>query len=153
MMRATRRRFFGLVGAAPLAAKATTDAEIARMIGAGDLVGLGNASLGLSYGGAPQSAPSGGPYVPYEKRLIGAADYIRMFGVPETMEFELRDRAKHICFIEPDIANKRSWSMTVKAMTQRQRNYEREVAKIERFGWMQRGRDSLKRFLGFDWPW
>lgn len=149
-LHATRRRFFGLVGTAPLAAKAATDAEIARLMGNGHPDGLGNASLGLSYGGPPGSAIA---EMPYEKRIIGAADYIRMFGLPEQMEFELRDRARNVCYLDPDIAVKRSWSMAVKIMTQRQRLYDREIERMKRSGWMQRGRDGLKKLLGFEWPW
>lgn len=151
-MKASRRSFFALMGATPIAAKATIDAEIAKNVGAFATNGLGNASLGLSYGCvATETGPS--PYVPYERRIMGAADYIKMFGIPEVMEFELRDRSRAINALDPDIACKSSWSMSVKLMTQRQRNYEREVQRIEKSGWQQRGRASLKTFLGFDWPW
>lgn len=142
------------MGVTPIAAKATLDAEIAKNVGAFAANGLGNASMGLPYGDiAGQPAANNGPYVPYEKRLIGAADYIKVFGVPEVMEYELRDRSRCVTSLDPDIACKASWSMSVKLMTQRQRNYEREIQRVERSGWQQRGRSTLKNFLGFDWPW
>lgn len=150
-MKTSRRSFFALMSATPIAAKATIDAEIAKNVGAFVANGLGNASMGLPYGGSPIADE--GPHVPYEKRLMGAADYIKMFGIPEVMEYELRDRSRCVNALDPDIACKASWSMSVKLMTQRQRNYEREVQRIEQSGWQQRGRSTLKKFLGFDWPW
>lgn len=150
-MKASRRTFFGLMGTAPIAAKAAAEAEIAKGAGMINWNGLGNSSLGLSYGGIPVD-PSNGPYVPYEKRLMGAADYIKMFGIPEIMDYELRDRSRSVNYLDPDIACKVSWSMSVKLMTQRQRNYEREILRIEKSGWQQHGREKLKTFLGFDWP-
>lgn len=153
-MRTSRRTFFGLMGTAPLAAKAAAEAEIAKGAGLIAWNGLGNNSMGLPYGSpGPAGETSGGPYVPYEKRLMGAADYIKMFGVPEIMDYELRDRSRSVNYLDPDIACKTSWSMSVKLMTQRQRNYEREILRIEKSGWQQRGREKLKMFLGFDWPW
>jgi hypothetical protein len=142
----SRRSFFGLMGMTPLAAKATADAEIAKL-GTFTANGLGNPSLGLMSTSMPEDG------VAYEKRLIGAADYIKLWGIPDVMEYECRDRARYVSFLDPDIACKVSWSMSVKVMTQRQRNYQREIERIERSGWQQRGRLTLKKLLGFDWPW
>jgi hypothetical protein len=145
-MQATRRRFFSLAGATPIAAKVAADSAVLGLV-----VGpVENASLSLSYGGPPASVTD---ETPYERRVIGASDYVRMFGVPEVLEFELRDRSRHVYSIETDIANKRSWSVSVKVAVQRQRNYDREVEKISRSGFVARGRGALKKFLGFDWPW
>ena len=151
-MKASRRSFFAFMGTAPLAAKAAADEALAKAAGAFASNGLGNASLGLPYGGSPPYA-GGGLNVPYEKRLMGAADYIKMFGIPEVMEYEIRDRSRSVNCLDPDIACKASWSMSVKLMTQRQRNYEHEIQRIEKSGWQQRGRSTLKNLLGFDWPW
>jgi hypothetical protein len=147
-MQATRRKFFGLIGAAPIAAKATSDAALGRAAGVSDISGIGNGSLGLSYG-----APAGDEAVPYAQRIIGAADYIKMFGVPDVMEFELRDRSRNVYCLDPDIASKSTWSMAFKITLQRQRNYERAVEQIDRSGWRSRGLGRLKQFLGYDWPW
>ena len=152
-LKATRRRFFGLMGTGALSAKVATDIEVAKLAGL-DMSGIGNASLRLSRrisDGDPIA--DSGPFVPYEKRLIAAGDYIQMLGIPEFMEFELRDRVRYLGSLDPDIANKRSWSMAVKIMTQRQRNYEREIEKVKRSAWIQRGRAGIKKILGFDWPW
>lgn len=153
-MGATRRTFFGWLGAAPLAAKAAADAEIAKGIGMNAINGLGDASLRLP-GGAPSASGmiDEGPFIPYEKRLIGAADYIKTFGIPASVDARMRDDARYVHCLDPDIACKTSWSMSVKIMTQRQRNYERAVERIKAAGWQERGRQTLKKFLGFDWPW
>lgn len=135
------------MGATPIAAKAAIDAEIAKNAGMSSINGLGCTALDL--GGA---MPSDGS-VPYEKRLIGAAEYVRMFGIPEVTEFELRDQARYTSTLDPDIACKMSWSMSIKLMTQRQRNYQRALERIERSGWHQQKRSALKKFLGFEWPW
>lgn len=146
-----RRSFLALIGAAPVAGKAAIDAEIAKGVGM-DLSGLGNAAMGLpggSYGVLAGSLDD----VPYEKRLIGAADYIKLFGLPQSVEANFRDQAKYVTCLDPDIASKRSWSMAVKIMTQRERNYHRAVERVKVAGWQERGRQNLKKLLGFDWPW
>ncbi len=89
----------------------------------------------------------------YERRLIGAAEYIKMFGLPEVIDFELRDRSRCINSLDPDIACKRSWSMSVKIMTQRQRNYDRELLRLEKSGWQHKSRSALSKLIGFEWPW
>jgi hypothetical protein len=152
MPQATRRRFFGVIGATPLAAKAAIDAEVGQTIGMAGAPGLGNASIGLSYG-APYGAPAAVNELPYENRIIGATEYIKLFGLPEVVDFELRDRARIVCHLDPDIANKRSWSMSVKIMTQRQRNYDREVARLHLSGWRQSGFQKIRTLLGFNWPY
>lgn len=136
------------MGVAPLAAKAAADAEIAKGVGMFSANGLGDASMRLP-GGMPQALDD----ISYEKRLIGAADYIKAFGIPQVMDYRLRDEARYVSSLDPDIACKTSWSMSVKIMTQRQRNYERAVERIKAAGWQERGRQTLKKFLGFDWPW
>jgi hypothetical protein len=146
-MNTSRRSFFALLGATPLAARAAADEAMAKAAGV-TVSGIGNGGLGLPYVGLP---PEDG--AAYEKRLIGAADYVKLFGIPEVMDYEARDRARYVNALDPDIACKASWSMSVKLMTQRQRNYAREIERIERTGWVQRGRQTLKKMMGFDWPW
>ena len=154
-MKPNRRRFLSLLGvgaaAGPLAVKAAADAEIGSSMGMLNIKGFGSTALGLSSGQPPDAEQVA--YIPYEKRLIGAADYIKMFGIPEVMEFELRDQARYVGSFDPDIACKQSWSMAVKIMTQRERNYQRAVERVEKSGWQQRKRSALKTILGFEWPW
>jgi hypothetical protein len=153
----SRRRALAFLGSAPLAARAVAEATIGRLAGiATD--GIGNASMGLPIGGAPQQAPGtgadgAGQYVPYEKRLIAASDLARLTGIPKAVEFQLRDQAKYVSFLDPDIASKRSWSMNVKVGAQRQRNYERAIERIHAGAAHQRGLALIKSALGFDWPW
>ena len=155
-MKTNRRKFLSLLGvgaaSAPLAAKAAGDAQFAKDMGLHNFAGLGSATMGLSSGGPPAEC-NPGPYIPYEKRLMGAADYIKIFGVPSSVEFRMRDEAKYVAHLDPDIACKQSWSMSVKIMTQRERNYQRSIERMRVAGWQERGRQSLKDLLGFDWPW
>lgn len=158
-MRPNRRRFLSLLGvgaaSAPLAAKAISDAEIAKLVGANNAFSSAGLGLGGGYGvPATDDAVSimKGTYIEHHQRVINAADYIKMFGIPEVLEFELRDAAKYIHSFDPDIACKKTWSMFVKIQHQRQRNYERAVERIHKSGWHQRGRQAVKKILGFEWP-
>lgn len=154
-MKANRRSFLGLLGvgaaSAPLAAKAVADQQIASLSGI-QTSGLFAGYAGLDCG-APAEQGSLGPYIPYEKRVIGAADYVKMFGLPKVVEEQLRKHAKYVHGLDIDIATKKSWSMSVKIMTQQQRNYERQVADIAKQSVRQRGLSMIKNTLGFEWPW
>lgn len=146
-----RRSFLTLLGAAPLAAKATAEAEMANQIGLNG--GYGGINAGVLGNGIGSQAGISGAGISYEKRISGAANYIKMFGVPESIDRELRENTQFVGAIDPDIACKKSWSMSVKIMTQRQRNYERGIERMTSYGWQQRGREAVKNILGFDWPW
>jgi hypothetical protein len=151
-MKPNRRRFLSLMGigaaSAPLAAKVAADAEIAKLAGISNDT-LASTGLGF-YGGGPPSDISGG--LTHKQMLIGASDYIKMFGIPEVVEFELRDQSKWISSLDPDIACKKSWSMSVKLLEQRHRNYARAVERIKSTGWQQKKRSAIKTLLGFEWP-
>jgi hypothetical protein len=155
-MRPNRRRFLSLLGvgaaSAPLAAKAAADAEIAKLAGMSNQA-LASTGLGMFSGGSPaQGTISGGNGLSYQQTMIAASDYIKMFGVPEVVEFELRDQSKWISSLDPDLACKKSWSMSVKLAEQRQRNYERAVERMKKTGWQQKKRSAIKTLLGFEWP-
>lgn len=98
---------------------------------------------------AGQSLGSG---LSHQDMLIAASDYVKTFGLPEVLQFEIRDQAKWISCLDPDIASKRSWSMSVKILEQRNRNYNRIVERITRTGWHQRKKSAFKALLGFEWP-
>ena len=158
-MSTTRRKVLALLGvgaaSAPLAAKAAADASMGSLTGMlpGGVSGFGNGgSLNLSHssGGAPIAD---GLFVPYEKRLIGASDLIKLTGLPEVVEHQLRDNSPQVFTLDPDIACKRSWSMNVKIAEQRQRNYTRSVERIHQAAWSQRRFSAIKALLGFEWPW
>lgn len=143
-MKPTRRSFFALAGVTPFAAKATVDAEIAKSAAIG-ITGMGDTTFGLG-GGLPDAGD-------FEKKLVATADYIKMFGIPPVIEQDIRVRARSVYALDPDLACKQSWSMSVKILTQRQRNYQRMVDQMKDAGWQQRGRAALKKLIGFNWPW
>ncbi len=154
-MKTNRRSFLTLLGVgtatAPLAVKAAADAEIASLTRVGKEA-LSSSGMGL-YGGGIQAA--GGEQsagIPYAQKYIQATDYIKMFGVPEFVEAELRDQSKWISALDPDIACKKSWSMSVKILEQRSRNYERLVKRMHMTAWTHKKRSAIKSILGFEWP-
>lgn len=128
----------------PLAAKAAADTEIMRLTGASISAGS------MGFGGL--GPPSPGSTDDYATNVIKASDYIRLMGVPNALDAQLRDNACWVDRLDPDIAIKRSWSMAVKFATQRQRNYDRALARMRQAGDHQRGRSALKALLGFEWP-
>jgi hypothetical protein len=153
-LKATRRRFFGLIGVTPLAAKAAADAQIARLSGmpSGTHTGLGAQGVSVDYGyGNPSTVPGDG--MSWSQRVAGCVRHIEMFGLPRHVQFRLREQSKYVGWLDPDIACKRSWSMSVKLMTQRQRNYERYIARFHAEGEAAQDREMLRRVLGFEWPW
>jgi hypothetical protein len=151
-MKPNRRRFLSLLGvgtaAGPLAAKAAADAEVANLMNIRALGALGGIS-----GSLPMGSPAEGSNISYGQRVIGASDYIKIFGLPKEVEEAYRRDAYWLSGIDCDIACKKSWSMSVKVMTQRQRNYERNIEHIHKAGWRQKSLDVLKATMGFDWPW
>ena len=153
-MQANRRKFLSLLGvgtaAGPLAIKAAGDAEILKLSGINQA--FASTGIGLASGQPAGQAAIGGN-LSYQQIMIGASDYVKMFGLPEVIEAELRDQAKWISSLDSDLASKKSWSMSVKLLEQRQRNYERAVERLKKVGWQQKKRSALKTLLGFDWPW
>lgn len=93
-----------------------------------------------------------GVYVAYEDRVTKTADWIKLFGVPDVIKEEFRQNSKWVEALDPDIAAKRSWSMSVKVQEQRQRNYQRQIESIQMRGWQEKKRGVLKDLLGFQWP-
>lgn len=134
------------MGVAPAMGKKAVDAEIAK--GAGIIAtGLGDSSARLATAVIQPSQDD------YGKNLISAADYMRTFGIPESVEVRMRDDSRMVFHLDPDIACKQSWSMSVKIMTQRQRNYDRLIERLKVSGFIERKRQALTKLLGFEWPW
>jgi hypothetical protein len=154
-MKTNRRRFLSLLGvstaAAPLAAKAALDESIAKQAGLSVFGAPGFA------GGVGQPASQGNvgaqPYISYEEAVHGAVGYIKTFGLPEFMERDLRRNCRWVGGLDPDIACKRSWSMSVKLQEQRQRNYERMLEDYQNQSWRLKKKSIIQNLLGFDWPW
>jgi hypothetical protein len=141
------------MGMAPLAAKAAVDEEIAKGVGMQFKSGLGNAAMDL-YDNAPAQGSKGiHAFVPYEERLSKAVKWIKAFGLPKEVEYKLRDDAKQCYHLDADIACKQSWSMSVKLMTQRERNYQKALNRMIKASELDDNRTTLSKLLGFDWPW
>lgn len=140
-MKLGRRGFLRFLGAAPvagpLAAKAATDAAIA------DLSGI-KVSLGMGGTAGPGQPGTG-------KEYAAVSAYVKTAGLPAFAEADFRERARDVHSLDPDIANKRSWSMAVKIATQRQRNYERFVRNVHEAGWRVPARELLSKTVGW-WP-
>ncbi len=144
MIAATRRRFFSFMGASPLAAHIAAEKGMAEVIGI-NASGLGNPNA--------SGAPLGGGDDSYRDQVITSGRFVQTFGIPEVIDATIREQARWVASLDPDIANKRSWSMAVKVMTQRQRNYDREINRIKRRSSHFGGLAALRKILGFEWPW
>ena len=148
---ATRRKFLGILGvgaaSAPLAAKEALDKSIS------DLVIRGEEAAPI--------APSTALYDRFNEdhderrsRIDAAADYLRAGNpIPDYVEKKMRVNASYVPALDPDIACKRSWSMSVKIATQRERNYERQKEKMMKGNTDRHMRDAFEKLIGFKWPW
>lgn len=108
-------RALGLAPAAPILAKVSADKTIA------DLVGISPANV-ATYHPPPLSDT---PDVQTQSVRHWKQKIIRFLTnrtLPYWFEEEVRLRNRNVSFLDPDIANKRSWSMAVKIVTQRERN-------------------------------
>jgi len=124
-----------------------SDASIAKLAGViveGSATGLGTAAIG----GVPQALDPNS----YVKTRISAAQYIRMFGVPEFVDEAFRRNSLYVGTLDPDIAAKKSWSMSVKILTQRQRNYERQLEFVQHTARHHKMAAAFKTLTGWDWP-
>lgn len=159
---ATRRGFLGFLGigaaAGPLAAKAAADAAIGEVAGLAKLGGLPTSAT-LGQGAAmlgDRCSPSVAKmdqYIPYEDRWRIVAGVLKTTGVPDFVDREWRDRARHVACLDPDIACKRSWSMAVKIQTQRERNYQRLREVAESMPFFIDKKSAFEKLFGFAWPW
>lgn len=148
MISATRRKFMSMVGvgaaASPLAVKRAAD----------------QAAMGLT--GVKVSTPdrdAAGAVPEWETsnndKYLNTADFIQAFGLPEVIRREIwQEAGDRIYYLDPDLAVKRSWSLSVKFQEQRQRNYKRAIASIQERANEKRARALLKSTTGIDyWPW
>jgi len=146
-LKASRRRFLSVLGASPLAVKAAADEATAKLLHI-DTSGLGSRpGLPYDYGRTAANVPTNA-----DNPYAAAARFIRQFGIPEWFDKELRDRAAQVYTLDPDIACKRSWSLAVKIATQRERNYRRLLAEIDKAERIATGRAAVTKVIGY-WPW
>lgn len=138
-LKATRRRFLGLLPAAPLAGKAAADAAIAELSGV--------RANGLANNGGWISAVPSGKDGPSDGNLLKKAWQMPAFrGELESMLYEQNRR---VGYLDPDIANKRSFSMAAKIAYQRQREVERSLQEWLDQGLWDRRRALMKRIRKF----
>lgn len=156
---ASRRKFLGLLGisavAAPIAAKSALDKSIGEQAGISGLGAPGHFSVG-SIGRLPeaqQNCGSLGSIIPYDETIQQSVGYIKTFGLPDFFEKQLRHQSKWVSFLDPDLAAKRSWSMSIKIQEQRARNYQQLLNSCESEAWSLKRKSLLKSILGFNWPW
>jgi hypothetical protein len=142
-----RRGFLRLLGVSPIAAKAAVDNEVARAVG----VTIENAApaVAYSFGGGPAPIQA----KDYVERKIAAADYARIFGLPDFVRDTMWRSSTYVGSLDPDIAAMRSWSMSVKILTQRERNLARSIEAIQHSAWHGRATSAFKTVTGWEWPW
>lgn len=145
---ATRRGVLALLGAAPaapLAAKAIVDEQLAKMTGV--QFGAGGGRIPYS-----DSADAGPPTASVNAEKL-ALEFFELFGVPEHVDDEYRRESLSITYLDPDIAAKKSWSHSVKIATQRQRNYEKLKDGMRHRLAKNRKTKAFRELTGFDWPY
>jgi len=145
-MTLSRRSFAKYLGLAPLAAKEAGDAAISRLTG----VGVGAPSFQLNSGVEPAPISS---MADYAKSRIAASEYVNTVGLPDFVREAFRRDAQWVDRLDPDLAAKRSWSMSVKILTQRERNLQRRIEALHHGAWQSQGSTLFKKLTGWDWPW
>lgn len=158
-MKTNRRRFLSLLGvstaAGPLAAKAALDEGIARQAGLNLSALATGGKWGYGSGGPPASSQGqiSGQYFSHDEKIRLATAYIKSFGLPEFVQKTAREQSKWVNALDPDIAAKRTWSMSVKIQEQRARNYAYAIEQYENSAWYNEKKSFVNKLLGFEWPW
>lgn len=147
-MNLNRRNFAKYLGLAPLAAKAVTDAEISKLAG----INSGAPAFQINSGsyGVP---PAAGGMDGYHTLKIAASKYVKTVGLPEFVLESMRRNSQYVGSFDADIAAKKSWSMSVKILTQRERNLERQVEALHYRALESQSSQIFKKLTGWDWPW
>lgn len=141
--KASRRGFLRLLGASSLAAKQALDKEVAAVALGGDKPLAPYSLLAAAHGGEDDDFTAN-----KAAQLHVVARYFNTVGIPEFAEKELRAQTQYVTVLDPDLAAKRSWSMSVKIQEQRERNYQRKVEAIgAQAAWFS-GRAWFKRVTG-----
>lgn len=83
---------------------------------------------------------------------IARSNYLKLVGkLPGFVEEQLREQAKYISTLDPDIAVLRSFSLNAKVAWQRERNYERLIATAHRQGPWETAMQAFEKVAGFRW--
>lgn len=148
-----RRKVLGLLGigtvSAPLAAKELMDADIASLAIRSDEQPPLSPAGPLSHMGMKVKRSS----EEKDNLYTQALRFVSQHGVPEHIDAEIRDSTRLVYALDPDIACKRSWSMSVKIQEQRQRNYERRINEINDRNKYRKASEAFEKKFGFKWPW
>lgn len=116
-----RRSFLGLLGmapvAAPMAAKAAIERADAELVGV-TLNGVAKDSMLVSVGHT-------------ERSMLAKAASVLNGVVPDWKKRQLREEAKSVRYISPDVATLRSVSLSSKIRIQRERDYNRYLREFE----------------------
>jgi len=146
-----RRKFLKVLGfgtaAGPLATKAATDTVFAETVGLPAIPVLAYSNIDSAQVGMIPYASD----MSWSKQVAMGADYLKLFGVPDFVEKEYRQKC--VTALDPDLAAKKSWSMSVKIQEQKKRNYERQIETFKEFAWKEKKREVFKTVTGFRWPW
>lgn len=146
---ATRRGFLSLLGAAPaapLAAKSIIDEHLAGMTGI---------EFGAVGGRTPYSnhCEPPGAVISNGRSEELAKEFFNVFGLPEHIEEDFRRDSQNVTYFDPDIAAKRSWSHSVKMLTQRQRNFGKLKDGMRHRIAKDRKTKAFRELTGYDWPY
>lgn len=145
-----RRSFLGLLGLSPLAAK-----EASSNI---NLTGYGFIEkTGIAVQRPIFSRVNEGAFPPpgktYEDIVIEASAYVKAFGAPEFLEGIIEEKARERFHgLDPDIAAKRSWSMSVKIQEQLSRNRQRYRDHLHQEAYKATKMKALEKITGWAWP-
>lgn len=153
-MKTNRRQFLSLLGvgaaSAPLAAKVVADNQMASLAGLNNQI----LAMGVQANTGVQGIPDASGNLEYVSPYIRVQQYLKLTGkLPEFVEVNLRQRAKNVSHLDPDIACKKSWSLNVKIITQRERNYQYELERLAISGKYDVAQTAFKKITGFEWPW
>jgi hypothetical protein len=141
----SRRSFAKLLGITPIAAKHAADKELAKLAG----INMEGASSPATLGGIP-AVEAGDAFL---NRQMAAVQYMKQFGLPDFLDKSIRRSSKYVGQLDPDIVAKKSWSMSVKILTQRQRNYQNYIDSMEYQAMYSKGASLFKKLTGWDWPY
>lgn len=140
-MNVTRRTLMRLLGVSPLVAKQLEDEKVLRL--SSSTVPLTPITYSQGNGSADVDFATN-----KAAQLKSIANYFQQFGVPDWVEEEIRTQCNYVAALDPDLAAKRSWSMSVKIAEQRERNYRRRIAAIGQGARYNLGRSVWQKFTG-----
>ncbi len=146
---ATRRSMLRYIGlgavSAPSALKSFEQEALGLAFRSRDLA----VSDSLSGGQPPSTRHSNGGNIEDRRSNYFQQLLSQRLPLPDFIEKELRGRAKYVYSLDHDIACKRSWSLSVKIITQQERNYHRMVRERRERGSFMRQLNKFQKAFGF----